>query len=877
MRKIIVILLLLLSAWVNAQINLTWEDSSYVNASTTWVGLNVPKTSPTNFIFRRNLIDAVNSDATYMLLVGSDLPTAYDNNLDGAIITGNKFYYHGDETSDNEHVIQTGYNVDYTINYNYFINGDYQVIYEGTAGMANSTGGLSYNIFKKGQGRSVSVGGTDSVKIYNNTFYSSRDRYSSAFIRAGLFTQVEPYEGTDYLESKNNVFYTENYHAIYQLDDTAASTFVSDYNVFWCETCADNKPVFYITGSGYITWDEWQAMGYDAHSIVMDPNFIDTVGFVPANALYYGTDLGTEFDDGLATDAEWVVGSQPETQAQGTSWQSGAYVYSSGPSSTAKYVSPTGDDGAAGTFAAPWATWQKAFTTAEAGDTVYFREGVWYPTSFVYTGYYDTGIAVYYNPSNGYGHDGTRAEPIVYMNYPGETPILDCSLITTRVTGSPTCAVHLNTVDNVKIKGLHIRNVFQIGTTAYTIFALRVRYSNNVTFDQCVIYNTGGEGSRADYNDTINYINCDSYNHCDTIANTLPGSYGTGFSAIGSTDTVGLVTYTGCRVWQASDQGFGASCGFKVVWDNCWSFSNGRLQGDGHGWKTSVNGIEDTATIKYVEFTIKNCLAFSSVAGHSSDGFTTNETENSTTGLTNGYKVNFYNNIAYDMGRAGWNCNDVDGHLADRTFANNISYANVQTTNIDGTVNTYYTNSWNGGVTVTSADFISLDTTGVTGARQADGSLPSLSLFKLVETSDLIDAGTDVGIDYEGDVPDLGPYEFDQAIAPALPQISTYAPYGITTNRIITGGYLIYDGGGTISAKGVCWGSAENPDLTDNVISGGTGTGNFIIEITGLEAFQTYHVRAYVTNETGTSYGADERFTTSSSSIIKSNGKIVKR
>ena len=44
------------------------------------------------------------------------------------------------------------------------------------------------------------------------------------------------------------------------------------------------------------------------------------------------------------------------------------------------YVATDGDDLDAGTYAAPWATWQKAFQTATAGDTVYFRGGVYTPT-----------------------------------------------------------------------------------------------------------------------------------------------------------------------------------------------------------------------------------------------------------------------------------------------------------------------------------------------------------------------------------------------------------------------------------------------------------------------------------------------------------------
>ena len=48
-------------------------------------------------------------------------------------------------------------------------------------------------------------------------------------------------------------------------------------------------------------------------------------------------------------------------------------------------------------------------------------------------------------------------------------------------------------------------------------------------------------------------------------------------------------------------------------------------------------------------------------------------------------------------------------------------------------------------------------------ARKADGSLPDLNgYFQLAEGSDLIDAGTDVGLAYEGTAPDLGAFEYGE-------------------------------------------------------------------------------------------------------------------
>ena len=88
---------------------------------------------------------------------------------------------------------------------------------------------------------------------------------------------------------------------------------------------------------------------------------------------------------------------------------------------------------------------------------------------------------------------------------------------------------------------------------------------------------------------------------------------------------------------------------------------------------------------------------------------------------------------------------------------------------------------------------------------------------------------------------------------------------------------MLYDGGGTITAKGICWGEDVDPDLTDNVVVAGSGVADYIVTLSDLSSNTTYHVRAYATNSVGTTYGADEQFTTSQSSIIKHGGKIVKR
>jgi hypothetical protein len=75
------------------------------------------------------------------------------------------------------------------------------------------------------------------------------------------------------------------------------------------------------------TWAQWQALGYDAHSKIVNPNFINTTDFVPASRLDYGTNLGTEWEAGLSTKAQWIVGSSPATINQKGKWQVGARLH----------------------------------------------------------------------------------------------------------------------------------------------------------------------------------------------------------------------------------------------------------------------------------------------------------------------------------------------------------------------------------------------------------------------------------------------------------------------------------------------------------------------------------------------------------------------
>lgn len=66
---------------------------------------------------------------------------------------------------------------------------------------------------------------------------------------------------------------------------------------------------------------------------------------------------------------------------------------------------------------------------------------------------------------------------------------------------------------------------------------------------------------------------------------------------------------------------------------------------------------------------------------------------------------------------------------------------------------------------------------------------------------------------------------------------------------------VLFDGYSTITARGVCWSTQENPTLANNSAVIGSGEGYYYKILTNLIPNTTYYIRPYATNGIGTSYG----------------------
>jgi uncharacterized protein (TIGR02145 family) len=95
-----------------------------------------------------------------------------------------------------------------------------------------------------------------------------------------------------------------------------------------------------------------------------------------------------------------------------------------------------------------------------------------------------------------------------------------------------------------------------------------------------------------------------------------------------------------------------------------------------------------------------------------------------------------------------------------------------------------------------------------------------------------------------------------------VPTIVTSQVTSIDSISAVSGGNIPSDGGATVTARGVAYGSAQSPTTANNSTSDGTGTGAFTSTLTGLTSSTLYFVRAYATNAVGTAYGNELIFTT---------------
>jgi hypothetical protein len=405
------------------------------------------------------------------------------------------------------------------------------------------------------------------------------------------------------------------------------------------------------------------------------------------------------------------------------------------------YVSPAGNDSAAGTRSTPWKTIAHAQSVAQAGDTVYFRGG-----TYAYThanagckSRTDRVDAITLNKS------GSSGSPINYAAYPGERPVFDfsqvkddCRIKGFDVTGS---WIHL--------KGLEVTGVPQNNNLNHESWGIWISGSNN-TFEQLDLHNNMGPGLFIQDGGGNLVLDSDSHDNYDPHTSNGAGESADGFGAHISANHPGNV-FRGDRAWWNSDDGFDLINAFSpVTIENSWAWLNGYLpgtttaSGNGNGFK--AGGYGGTYVSNGVKHTVRSSVAFRNRAS----GFYANH---------HTVADDFFNNTGYanhpDFNMLG--ISPAGAAIGLGNLRNNIAYTGTLLSNMNGTSASH--NSWNLNVALSDAQFQSVSTSGWDAPRQADGSLPVLPFLHLAANSTLIDKGVDVGLPYNGSAPDLGAFE----------------------------------------------------------------------------------------------------------------------
>lgn len=358
-----------------------------------------------------------------------------------------------------------------------------------------------------------------------------------------------------------------------------------------------------------------------------------------------------------------------------------------------------------------------AIANAAAGDNIYVRGGVYVLNSTV--------------DMTANGSDGNLISLLAYP-LDSERPKFDFSSMSENSSNR-----------GLQLEGdyWHVKGIDVFGAGDNGMF---IRGSHNL-IEFCSFFenkDTGLQIGNGGANNTI--LNCDSYFNADS---TLENADGFACKLDAGTDN----KFIGCRAWQNLDDGWDGylrdNDNITTYHENCWAFKNGYLSdgsvgaGDGNGFKT---GGSDDKTLKHNAI-YKNCIA----AGNVYDGFDHN---------SNRGDVELFNCAAFENGRnISFSSNNIINFLR---IKNTVSFAGNNNDSYSATSADITNNGWQGGLTTNASDFVSIDMDLLLAPRKEDGSLPDIDFLYLVSTSDLIDAGVDVGLPFNGSAPDIGVFEF---------------------------------------------------------------------------------------------------------------------
>jgi hypothetical protein len=310
--------------------------------------------------------------------------------------------------------------------------------------------------------------------------------------------------------------------------------------------------------------------------------------------------------------------------------------------------------------------------------------------------------------------------------------------------------------------------------------------------------------------------NCDSYENADLgTGSTTAGGNADGYAP--KLDVGDSIFFRGCRAWMNSDDGWDGylrpSNNVTTFLEDCWAFRNGYYWLDnsttssenGNGFKLGGSDTKDLAH----NFVLTKCLSFYNKA----NGYD----QNSNAGSIYLYNCSAYQNLGRDYFMTSGTVTYQPG--ATLVIKNSMSLGSKGVSLPTGSTSsrTYTTATNSFSTATTSPEILSFDTTGVTGMRSVDGSLPNINFMHLNPAAPkpytYIDKGTVIsdvvyhdtlGIPYNGTAPDLGAFESSYGTLPV--KMLSFSAYN--NNNDVTLSWAIAS---EINNKG--WGVERTSDI----------------------------------------------------------------
>lgn len=517
------------------------------------------------------------------------------------------------------------------------------------------------------------------------------------------------------------------------------------------------------------------------------------------------------------------------------------------------YISPTGSDSAAGTSAAPWATWFKANASVAPGDIVNINAGT-YPESA------HSNIINLTTP-------GTSTARITYQGVgataaPAGTPGAG--------TAPPILGATLNLNGNyITVTGITIESPVASNNPACEFNGSNDVLSNCIfpsfaatASNQSSIITTGTSSSfcTADHCSILNIADTDAFHlwgHDNTISNNLIDNLQQINYNLNHTDAF--------QTWNA---GGGNAYNILIVGN---LIRNSTCQG-GNGEHDGNANVHDFIFANNIWTNVQNALFWGVPNTHwynniwdtcgSGQGFALGIYDGGTSGLGNpkysaaGFKLQ--NNIFRNTLTTG----SVSGGR-DISFQLNASSSQGTTTN------NYFSNDTSGSAK-TNGEF--QGTSAINGGDPKFLSAPTN--YHIQTGSVLIGQGVAISdpvwptpADRDGNprtVPwDIGPYRYSTGGPPpgTVPSVTASAATNVADTTATLNGNVTTNGGVTITTEGFDWGATT---AYGNFAPAAllTQSGTFAANITGLTQNTTYHFRARAINSIGTGTSADAQFGT---------------